>query len=266
MFLLKRGCGALGLDEIVKDILDKKDNAISMEFTKCIGELLRKNGVVPKITEVRTGGTFDKDRNVIEERYGVLIEGLDFSEHDKVFEDTISELGHMIGVLERAIDTLRSRCTESARELFDRNCYGGLTIVCHPKEMEFENNQLKQRIDDLESKLEMYKSEYDPRNHSKEPYYFVIAQNQLFRKENERLKNKNKILYDYIHGITGNTEDEIDKNIKSLESNENHIDIKVSATPMDISTHLINNTCTINELEQIAEHLLVYCKHNKTSE
>ena len=28
MFLLKRGCGALGLDEIVKDILDKKDQIL----------------------------------------------------------------------------------------------------------------------------------------------------------------------------------------------------------------------------------------------
>lgn len=129
-----------------------------------------------------------------------------------------------------------------------------------------ENKALKRHIADLESKLEMHESECDPRNHSKELHYFAIAQNQFFRKENERLKNKNKILYDYIHGITGNTEDEIDKNIKSLESNENHVDIKATATPMDISTHLINNTCTINELEQIAEHLLVYCKHNKESE
>ena len=49
------------LDEITKDIQKRKDNAMAMEFTKCIRELLKKNGVVPKITEVRTGGTFDKD-------------------------------------------------------------------------------------------------------------------------------------------------------------------------------------------------------------
>lgn len=215
-----------------------------MEFTKCIGELLKKNGVVPKITEVRTGGTFDKDRNVIEERYGVLIEGLDFSEHDKVFEDKIAKCEEAIGYYKDSFYRAEKNCDK----------------------LYHENQELKQRISELESKLEMYESECDPRNHSKELHYFAIAQNQFLRKENERLKNKNKILYDYIHGITGNTEDEIDKNIKSLESNENHVDIKATATPMDISTHLINNTCTINELEQIAEHLLVYCKHNKESE
>ena len=76
-----RGNPFLAFDRIAKDIRDRQDNAIAMEFTKCIGELLKKNGVVPKITEVRTGGTFDKDRNVIEERYGVLIEGLPRSPH-----------------------------------------------------------------------------------------------------------------------------------------------------------------------------------------
>lgn len=247
-------------EQIGKEIAEMKESTIAREVAKTIGELLRENGVVVNITECTCD---DVTETSFSRKYGATITGLDFSEHDKVFEDAISELGHTVGVLERAIDTLRSRCTESARELFDRNCYGGLTVVCHPKEMEFENKQLKQRIDELESKLEMYESECDPRNHSKELHYFAIAQNQFLRKENERLKTKNKILYDYIHGITGNTQDEIDKNIKSLESNENHVDIKVTATPMDISTHLINNTCTINELEQIAEHLLVYCKHNK---
>ena len=226
-------------------------------YSKEVRNLLSEGGVERLISQYK---------NISRRLDKMSDENLELKKNIKAYEDAVSELGHAVSVLEEAIDTLRSRCTESARELFDRNCYGGLTVVCHPKEMEFENNQLKQRISELESKLEMYESECDPRNHSKELHYFAIAQNQFFRKENERLKNKNKILYDYIHGITGNTEGEIDKNIKSLESNENHVDIKATATPMDISTHLINNTCTINELEQIAEHLLVYCKHNKTSE
>ena len=37
-------------DNIAKDIRDRQDNAMAMEFTKCIGELLKKNGVTPKIT------------------------------------------------------------------------------------------------------------------------------------------------------------------------------------------------------------------------
>ena len=76
-------------DRIANDIRDRVDNAIAMEFTKYIGELLRKNGVVPKITEYTRD--FETD-NTFETRYGVSIDELDFSEHDKVFEDKIEEL------------------------------------------------------------------------------------------------------------------------------------------------------------------------------
>ena len=71
-------------DRIAKDIRERQDNAIAMEFTKCIGELLRKNGVVPKMMEYTRN--FETD-NTFETRYGVSIDELDFSEHDKVFED-----------------------------------------------------------------------------------------------------------------------------------------------------------------------------------
>lgn len=110
----------INLDKIAQDIRERKDNDIAIEFTKCIGELLRKNGVVPKITEVKIGGTFDKDRNVIEERYGVLIDGLDFSEHDKQFKERIGFLTRKNEALfdekqelKQRIEELESRKTES---------------------------------------------------------------------------------------------------------------------------------------------------------
>lgn len=108
------------IDEIVKDIQKQKDNAMAMEFTKCIGELLKENGVVPKITEYTRD--FETE-NTFETRYGVTIDELDFSEHDKVFEDKIAELGKRIQELE-IIDTIRHD----------------------------ENRELKQRIAELESK------------------------------------------------------------------------------------------------------------------
>ena len=107
-------------DKMVKDIRDRQDNVIAMEFTKCIGELLRKNGVVPKITEYTRN--FETD-NTFETRYGVSIDELDFSEHDKVFEDKIAELDRMRKVwLDKAV------------------------------EWQKENDLLKQRIAELESK------------------------------------------------------------------------------------------------------------------
>ena len=60
----------------------------------------------------------------------IKIEKLDFSEHDKVFEDKIAEQKNKISMLKSLIDNYRD--TES--ELFE------------------ENQELKQRISELESK------------------------------------------------------------------------------------------------------------------
>ena len=129
------------IDEIVKDITKKKDNAIAMEFTKCIGELLRKNGVVPKMTEYTRD--FETD-NTFETRYGVSIDELDLSEHDKVFEDKIAELkkdyktaSELLGKYQRENESLKKRIQEL--DAID-------TIRID------ENRELKQRIAELESK------------------------------------------------------------------------------------------------------------------
>ena len=110
----------LGIEKIAKDIVKRQDNAIAMEFTKCIGELLKKNGVVPKMTEYTRN--FETE-NTFETRYGVSIGDLDFSEHDKAFEDKIARL-------ESSYHRHRSK-------------------IC---DLENENYELKQRIAELESK------------------------------------------------------------------------------------------------------------------
>lgn len=40
---------------ITKDIIDRRDREIALEFTKCIGKLLRENCVTPMIDEYRCG-------------------------------------------------------------------------------------------------------------------------------------------------------------------------------------------------------------------
>lgn len=111
-------------DDMVKDIRDRQDNVMAMEFTKCIGELLRKNGVVPKMTEYTRNFETDK---TFETRYGVSIDELDFTEHDKVFEDKIAKL-------EKKNKDLESYFTQREQDSTDM-------IM-----------ELKQRIADLESK------------------------------------------------------------------------------------------------------------------
>lgn len=124
------------IDEIVKDITKKKDNAMAMEFTKCIGELLGKNGVVPKMTEYT--GSFETNKT-FGTRYGVTIDELDFSEHDKVFEDEIR-------VLKGQVEHYKSAFFRDSEKLSKLNC---------------ENNKLKQRIAELES-MEMETCEKEP--------------------------------------------------------------------------------------------------------
>ena len=113
------------LDEIARDIRDKKDNVVAMEFTKCIGELLKKNGVVPKMTEYTRN--FETD-NTFETRYGVSIDELDFSEHDKPFEDKIEELetllqkqDEFLDMKNLQIDELKQRIAELESEKSE-NC------------------------------------------------------------------------------------------------------------------------------------------------
>ena len=121
-------------DFIADDIRDRQVNAIAMEFTKCIGELLEKNGVVPKIT----GYTHENAReNSIEHRYGVSIDELDFSEHDKAFEDKISELKKELSKMKQSQDNY-FKLLDKYRE--------------QNEELTIENQELKQRIAELESK------------------------------------------------------------------------------------------------------------------
>ena len=85
-----------------------------------IVELIVKNGVTTKFSESLFKNLVDNEP---------IIE-LDFSAHDKVFEDRIAEQKNEISMLKSLIDNYR----DAESKLFD------------------ENQELKQRIDELESK------------------------------------------------------------------------------------------------------------------
>ena len=131
-------------DNIAKDIRERQDNAIAMEFTKCIGELLKKNGVTPKITKYTHENVKEHS---IEQLYGVSIDELDFSEHDKVFEDKIvtleEELKEWIAEA-REIKKNRAEQLKSVRKAVEP-----YVDIGHMHETIAE---LKQRIAELESK------------------------------------------------------------------------------------------------------------------
>lgn len=85
---------------------------------------------------------------------------------------------------------------------------------------------------------------------------YIAKYNDLERERNylasrfEELKSENEILKQRIAELEG-------------KGTERVVEIKTYATPIEIATHLINNTCTINELKMIAEHINVYCNGGK---
>ena len=126
-------------DKIAKDIRDRQDNVIAMEFTKCIGELLKKNGVTPKMTEYTRN--FETDKS-FETRYGVSIDELDFSEHDKVFEDKIAKFEKKNKDLESCFTQREQDSTDMIMKLKQRIA-----------ELESKNNQLTESILRKETKI-----------------------------------------------------------------------------------------------------------------
>jgi len=176
------------LDKIAKDIEEYKNNTVATAFSKAIGELLRKNGVVPHYTEYNSDVMVGDE---ISKRYGVVFDGLDFTEHDKVFKDEIRELKSNIEKLK----SIRMRCRESAIDNFDRGNYGALCVV---------------GVDELKENDSTVELPFDPL----EAASFII---------------------------NATYEDKIPFSDRKIKCNKYEIE----------------------DLEQIAEYLLVYCKHNK---
>ena len=148
-------------------------------FFEVLVSLLGKHGVAIRDVNVAETG-------------GVKID-IDFSEHDKVFEDKIVELENIIN-----------------HKLGDWDEYG----ISYKEilDMKSENQELKQRIAELESR-EKVDLPFDP------------------------LETANMLINATYKAEIPFLEKQVDRNVYDID-----------------------------DLEQIAEHLLVYCNHNRESE
>lgn len=88
--LLKESPLESTINKISRDILEQKNNAMAMEFTRIICDLLKRYGVYVHCTETKFGEEITT--NSIEEQYGIVFDSMDFSQHDKEFTDEIEEL------------------------------------------------------------------------------------------------------------------------------------------------------------------------------
>lgn len=161
------------------------------EYEQIIDEIV-KHGVAVKVNKIVDDNYIPYERKYV----GCVVE-LDFSEHDKVFEDKIAKLEENVGYYKDGL--LR----------VEKNC----------EKLHHKNKELKQRIDELESKetLEL-------------PFDALECANYLINATYERKTS-------------------------TLERGLQGLPEKVNSARY-----------TVDDLEQIAEHLLVYCKHNKESE
>ena len=193
------------ISKIAKDIRDREDREMALAFTNAVCSLLKENGVFVKTSryELETDNEADKNKYIIKKEYGVSFDGLDFTEHDKRFNDKIRQLKRD---LEKTYNQL----------------------------MEVEKES-QERIAELESELEV---------------------------KDNLLKIKN--------GLCGNFDDLPSEPISVANM---LINAKIEYEPTSLQKALFKteDKCMADkysddDLEQIAEHLLVYCKHNKESE
>lgn len=100
------------IENIAKDIRDREDKEMAMAFTNVIGTLLVANGVTVETSKYELKNEYQQDKNkyMIEKEYGIIIEGLDFTEHDRELEEKIE-------TLERKIEDRNSYITQLKHDL-----------------------------------------------------------------------------------------------------------------------------------------------------
>lgn len=190
-------------DRIANDIKEQKDNAIALEFTKCIGELLRKNGVTPMIDEYRQNIVKE---NSVEQKYGVAITGLDFTEHDKRFRDEIMQLKSELSDVQKSADEYYNKCID-----------------------------LTKQVTELESELE--------------------TKDNLLKIKDGLCGNFNELPSEPISVA----------NIL-INAKEEYEPTQLQKALFKTGEKCLSDKYSDDDLEQIAEHLLVYCRHNREDE
>lgn len=119
------------IENIAKDIRDREDKEMAMAFTNVIGTLLLTNGVAVETSkyDLRNEETQDKNKYMIEKEYGITIDGLDFSEHDK---EVVDKLNYEILYLNRFALELQNHIDKLKADLKKAQETNGVVLPAEP--------------------------------------------------------------------------------------------------------------------------------------
>ncbi len=256
------------IDKYAKIFSNRKNNAMAMEFTRIICDLLKRYGVYIRCTETKFGERITT--NSIEEQYGIVFDSMDFSRHDKEITDRIKELEEELEKSNREhAKTLWEFCDSVKKEDYEK-----------------EVNHLQSEVEKYQKAFEDAKKERDCQ--------VAEYQNRAEKDKTELERAKNTInQIDYIlerlFGVRHDIVDKPDEFEKILsERAKGNVRDFLPTEPIKVADMLINaegeyehnpivkKICgtdkgtyrifEISELRQIAEHLLIYCNHNKEEE
>lgn len=276
------------MNKITRDIFKQKNNAMAMEFTRIICDLLKRYGVYVHCTETKFGEKITT--NSIEEQYGIVFDSMDFSQHDKEFTDKIKELEEELEKCNRKhARTLWEFCDSVKKEDYEKE-------VNH---LQSEVEKYRKAFEDAKKERDCQIAEY--RKKIEELYYSLKTLKGNLKVSNmiieETIKNENgedsntvkfssvKQFAEYIKCFYTVNLDYIQKVLQGNEESENNFENVTDflpTEPIKVADMLINaskkrtNCMTGKEydkyifdkwqLRQIAEHLLVYCNHNGEAE
>ena len=218
------------INKISRDILEQKNNAMAMEFTRIICDLLKKYGVHVRCTETKLSENIT--HNSIEEQYGIVFDSMDFSQHDKEFTDKIEELQSEVEKYRKAFEDAK-------------------------KERDCQIAEYQKRIDDLEHDLKT----------AGEKIHDLAGENMKLQCERNDYKTKAEFLevdrmrvkQNEISDLLPTEPIKVADMLINTEGEYEHNPLAKALCGEDKGTYRIFD---VPELRQIAEHLLVYCNHH----
>lgn len=235
--LLKESPIQSTIERICRDITDQKNNAMAMEFTRVICDLLRENGIYVHCTETKFSEKITV--NSIEEQYGIAFDSMDFSQHDKEFTDKIEELQSEV---------------EKYRKAFENS----------KKERDCQIAEYQKKVEELEEYADSLKCSIDRKQYAINQIdgiiceLFGIAHNgEIYTDDfKELLREKSvagKTITDFLPTEPIKVADML---INASKKRTNCM------TGKEYDKYIFDKW----QLRQIAEHLLVYCNHNGEAE